>query len=54
MRERYEGDAGRRLLANELADQVIVHGNHELAGELLQASELRELQAGDVLISQDC
>lgn len=53
MKERFEGDTGRRLLANELADQVIVHGNHDIADELLRASELQKLQAGDVLISQD-
>jgi len=54
MKERFEGDAGWRLLANELADQVIVHGNHDIAGELLRVCELRELQAGDVLMAQDC
>lgn len=54
MKERFEGDAGRRLLANELADQVIVHGNHDIAAELLRVSELHELPAGEVLISQDC
>src|SRR4051794_31910620 len=52
MRERFEGDAGRRLLANELADQVIVHGNHDIATELLRVSELRELQTGDILLAQ--
>jgi len=54
MKERFEGVSGRRLLANELAEQVIVHGNHDIAAELLRVSELRELRAGDLLISQDC
>lgn len=54
MKERFEGEAGRRLLAKELADQMIVHGNNAIADELLQVSELKELQPGDVLISQDC
>lgn len=39
MKERFEGDTGRRLLANELADQVIVHGNHDIADELLRATD---------------
>lgn len=54
MKERFEGVAGQRLLAKELADQMIVHGNPAIANELLQVSELKELQPGDVLISQDC
>lgn len=54
MKERFEGDAGRHLLADALADQVIVHGDHAVAEEFLRVSELKELQAGDILISQDC
>jgi CRP/FNR family cyclic AMP-dependent transcriptional regulator len=54
MKERFEGDAGRRLLAVALADQGIVHGERAIADELLKVAELRELNAGDVLISQEC
>jgi CRP/FNR family cyclic AMP-dependent transcriptional regulator len=54
MKERFEGDVGRRLLVNELADQVIVHGNHAIADEFVRVSELQELQPDDVLISQEC
>lgn len=54
MKKRFEGDAGRRLLASALADQGIVHGDRAIADELLQVSVLQEFNAGDVLISQEC
>ena len=52
MIERFEGVTGKRLLAEALADQRIVHGNVDIANELLDVAQLRELETGDVLITR--
>jgi len=53
MIERFQGDTGKRLLAEALADQRIVNGSAEIAGALLAVVQLRELAPGEVLIRQD-
>ena len=53
MIERFEGVEGRRLFINELLTQTIVLNDSDMASALADASELRELAAGDVLIKQD-
>lgn len=53
MIERFEGDNGKRLLAEALADQRIVNGDLETAAKLLEVTQLRELDAADVLITQN-
>lgn len=53
MIERFTGDAGRRLLLEELARQKILAGAPELAAELADVGELVEFGPGDLLIQQD-
>ena len=53
MIERFEGEDGKRLLAEALADQRIVNGDKTVAARLLEVSQLRELKTGDILITQD-
>ena len=53
MIERFEGADGRRLLAEVIADQGIVNGDKAVAAQLVDVAELRELQSGDGLITQD-
>lgn len=53
MIERFEGDRGRHLLAEALVDQGIVNGSVELATKLLEVAQLREIDSGNILITQD-
>ncbi|MCB9941957.1 MAG: nucleotide-binding protein [Planctomycetaceae bacterium] len=53
MIERFEGEDGKRLLPETFADQGIVNGDKKIAAGLLEVAQLRELKAGDVLITQD-
>lgn len=53
MIERFEGEDGKRLLAEALADQGIVNGDKKVAAGLLEVAQLRELETSDVLITQD-
>ena len=53
MIERFEGESGKRLLAEALADQGIVNGNRKIAADLHEVALLRELDSGDGLITQD-
>lgn len=53
MIERFEGDAGRRLLIDALSSQKIVAGNGALAEELAACVALLEVESGQVLIEQD-
>ena len=53
MIKRFEGENGKRLLADVLADQGIVNGDRNVATEILNVAQLRELNSGEVLITQD-
>ena len=53
MIERFEGENGKRLLAETFADQGIVNGDKDVAAGLLKVARLQELESGDVLITQD-
>ncbi|MCB9924880.1 MAG: nucleotide-binding protein [Planctomycetaceae bacterium] len=53
MIERFEGEDGKRLLAEALTDQRIVNGDKTVVARLLEVSQLRELKTGDILITQD-
>lgn len=52
MLHRFEGDAGRRLRIDSLAAQKMVAGNRELAEQLADIVQLRQLRAGESLIEQ--
>lgn len=52
MLNRFEGDSGRRLRVDSLAAQKMVAGNRELADQLADIVQLRQLRAGEVLIEQ--
>jgi CRP-like cAMP-binding protein len=52
MLNRFEGDAGRRLRIDSLAAQKMVAGNRELAEQLADIVQLRQLRAGESLIEQ--
>lgn len=53
MLHRFEGDAGRRLRIDSLTAQKMVAGNRELAEQLADIVQLRQLRAGESLIEQD-
>lgn len=53
MIERFDGEDGKRLLAKELADQGIVHGDRAVTAGLVEVAQLRELESGEALIEQD-
>lgn len=53
MIERFEGDAGRRLLVDALTKQKMVGGNAPLAETLAELVTLKELAPGEVLIAED-
>lgn len=53
MIERFQGDTGKRLLAEALAVQRIVNGSAEIASALLAVVQLRELAPNEVLIRQN-
>jgi len=53
MIERFDGDAGRRLLVDALSSQKIVAGNDALAEELAKSVKLLKVEPGEVLIEQD-
>lgn len=53
MIERFIGEAGRRLLLDELGRQRMIGGLPDLAAELADAGKLVEFAAGEVLIQQD-
>lgn len=52
MKERFEGENGKRLLKTTLLAQKIVAGNSMLAEELANMSELIEVPEGTTLITQ--
>lgn len=52
MIHRFEGDAGKRLRIEAMANQKLVGGNRELAEALADDAELKEVRPGDVLIEQ--
>lgn len=53
MIERFDGDAGRRLLVDALTKQKMVSGNAPLAETLAELVTLRELVPGEVLIAEE-
>jgi len=53
MIRRFEGDAGRRLLAEALRRQQIVEGNVALAEELAAAVVVQEVKTGERLVAED-
>jgi predicted nucleotide-binding protein len=53
MIERFKGDEGKRRLITSLTEQRIIHGNESLAEKVAEKIQLRELDAGEVLISQN-
>ncbi len=52
MKERFEGDAGRRRLIDALKTQKMVAGNTALAEELANLVEVMEVKAGETIIRQ--
>ena len=52
MKERFEGNAGRRLLIDALKTQKMIAGNAALAEELAGLVEVIEVQAGETIIRQ--
>lgn len=52
MKERFEGNAGRRLLIDTLKTQKMIAGNAALAEELAILVEVIEVQAGETIIRQ--
>jgi predicted nucleotide-binding protein len=53
VKERFEGEAGRRRLIDALLQQKLVLGNAELAEALAESVELLEAAVGDVIITQE-
>ena len=53
MQGRYEGDAGRRRLVEQLKAQRVIQGSGEIAEALASAGELMFPVAGEVLIEQE-
>lgn len=53
MLERFEGDAGHRLLLQAFKDQMTVQGDEDLASMLADAAELTEIAPPKALIEQD-
>lgn len=52
LKERFEGDAGRRLLIEALKTQKMVAGNSALAEVLASLVEVRAVKAGETIIRQ--
>jgi CRP/FNR family transcriptional regulator, cyclic AMP receptor protein len=52
MKKRFEGESGRRLLADTLREQQVVAGNEDLAHELATLGALIEVESNKVLIHQ--
>lgn len=52
MKERFEGDAGRRLLVEALKTQKMVMGNSALAEELSKLVEVMNVKSGETIIHQ--
>ncbi|MBY3043174.1 hypothetical protein ACC671_22095 [Rhizobium ruizarguesonis] len=53
MLDRFQGDAGKELRLETFFSQSIVARDAKLAEELADLVELRELQAGEILIEQN-
>lgn len=52
MKARFEGPEGRRLLIEELKRQRLVAGDQALATEIATHAELRQVEAGEEIISE--
>jgi len=52
LKERFEGDAGRRLLIDALKTQKMIVGNSALAEELASLVEVRAVKVGEAIIRQ--
>ena len=53
MKERFEGEDGRRVLVELLREQKMVGGDAALAVEIATVGELREIQRDTLLIDQN-
>jgi len=53
MKERFEGNSGRRRLVDALAAQDLVQGDRELAAAIADVAVMRELEPGERLILQE-
>ncbi len=53
MIERFSGPTGKRLLADAISQQAVVHGNHALATQIADIAELIPYDSGACLILQD-
>ena len=53
MRERFEGEAGRRRLVDALTQQKIVAGSVPLAEAIADVADLIEVSPGTTIITQD-
>ncbi|TWT64410.1 TIR domain-containing protein [Rubinisphaera italica] len=51
MKERFEGDDGRRLLVESIRRQPVVEGDAGLAERLVAVCDLQEFKAGETLIA---
>ena len=52
MKERFEGESGRRLLIDTIKEQKLVAGDSALASEIASIGEVIELKPANVLIKQ--
>jgi len=50
---KYEGEEGKRRLAEAVAEQKFVQGNRELAALIAEQSAVRSVAAGEAIIQQD-
>lgn len=53
MLHRFEGDAGKRLRVESLLGQKLVAGNRQLAEQMEERIQLRQLKPGELLIEQN-
>ncbi|MGA7236842.1 MAG: cyclic nucleotide-binding domain-containing protein, partial [Bryobacteraceae bacterium] len=52
MKERFAGEAGRRILLETLKDQKLVAGNTELAEQIAAIGEVDDVRTGESIIEQ--
>src|SRR5690242_4985165 len=53
MKERFEGEEGKRPLVEELLNQKCIHRTPEMANDLAGVTTLRELKTDEVLVRHD-
>lgn len=52
MKDRFAGEAGRRILLEALKEQKLIAGNPELADQVASVGELVDVEAGTTIIEQ--